>query len=378
MAKGATPKVYEKLGLRRVISGSGIRTVLGGTVMSPKALVAMEEANQVFVEMEELLEKAGQAVADMIGAEAAHITSGCAAALAIGAAGIMTGSDLERVARLPNTTGMKNEFLIQRRSRYIYERCATTSGAVLIDVGDENGTTASQIVDAIGPDTAGILYVAHVEGSEGTVPLSDVVAIARDKGISVLLDAAFQIHPVERMTELAQSGADVVCFSAKYFKGPNSTGFLCGPKEAVDAAALNGFMAYETGGRVSLGRGYKLDRQDVVATVTLLEEWLQMDHQKRLDLEERRFQVLQEALGGIPQVRTEQFFINRYCSMQMNVILDEAALGKTAVQVKQELMAGDPAIFVFADENKLVLAVDSMDDGDEHILAWRLRDLLQG
>ena len=378
MTQGATPKVYEKLGLRRVISGSGIRTVLGGTVMSPKALAAMEEANQVFVEMEELLEKAGQAVADMIGAAAAHITSGCAAALAMGAAGIMTGSDLERVARLPNTTGMKNEFLIQRRSRYIYERCATTSGAVLIDVGDENGTTASQIVDAIGPDTAGILYVAHVEGSEGTVPLSDVVAIARDKGISVLLDAAFQIHPVERMTELAQSGADVVCFSAKYFKGPNSTGFLCGPKESVDAAALNGFMAYETGGRHSLGRGYKLDRQDVVATVTQLEEWLQMDHQKRLDLEERRFQVLQEALGGIPQVRTEQWFVNRYCSMQMNVILDEAALGKTAVQVKQELMAGDPAIFVFADENKLVLAVDSMDDGDEHILAWRLRDLLQG
>ena len=378
MAQGATPKVYEKLGVRRVIPGSGVRTVLGGTVMPPKALAAMEEANQVFVEMEELLEKAGQAVADMIGAEAAHITSGCAAALAMGAAGIMTGSDLERVSRLPDTTGMKNEFLIQRRSRYVYERCATTSGNVLIDVGDENGTTASQIVDAIGPDTAGILYAAHAEGSEGTVSIPDVVAIAGDKGISVLVDAAYQVYPLERITEVAQSGADIVCFSSKYFGGPNSTGFLCGPREAVDAAALNGFMAYETGGRVSLGRGYKLDRQDVVATVTLLEEWLQMDHQKRLDLQERRFQVVQEALGGIPHVRTKQGFYDRYCSMEMNVILDEAALGKTAVQVKQELMSGDPAIWVFTDENKLVLAVDSMQDGDEHALAWRLRDLLQG
>ena len=202
MVQGTTHTVYEKLGVRKVISGSGVRTVLGGTVLQPKAVAAMEEANQTFVEMEELLEKAGQAMADMIGAEAAHITAGCSAALALGTAGIMTDSDLECVSRLPDTTGMKNEFLIQKRMRYSYERCATTSGAKLIEVGDEDETTAGQMVAAIGRDTAGVLYVAHSEGDEGTVPLSEVVAIARDKGISVLADAAFQVYPLERITEL--------------------------------------------------------------------------------------------------------------------------------------------------------------------------------
>ena len=377
MVQGTTPTGYEKLGVRKIISGSGVRTVLGGTVLQPKALSAMEEANQTFVEMEELLDKAGQAMADMVGAEAAHITAGCSTALALGAAGIMTGSDLERVSRLPDTTGMKNQFLIQKRMRYSYERCATTSGAKLVEVGDDDGTTTDQIVAAIGDNTAGILYVAHSEGSEGTVSLSDVVAIAQDKGISVLVDAAFQVYPLERITELTQSGADILCFSSKYFGGPNSTGFLCGSREAVEAAAMNGFIAYETQGQRSLGRGYKVDRQEVVATVTVLEEWLEMDHRERLNLQERRFQVIQEALGGILHVTIEQGFYARYCSMEMNVILDEAALGKTADQVKKELMAGDPGIWVFADGNMLVLAVDSMDDGDEHELAWRLRDLLR-
>ena len=168
-----------------------------------------------------------------------------------------------------------------------------------------------------------------------------------------------------------------MCFSSKYFGGPNSTGFPCGPRDAVEAASLNGFIAYETQGQLSLGRGYKVDRQEVVATVTVLEEWLEMDHRERLNLQERRFQVIQEALGGTPHVTTEQGFFARYCSMEMNVILDEAALGKTADQVKKELIAGDPGIWVFADGNMLVLAVDSMDDGDEHEVAWRLRDVLR-
>ena len=89
----------------------------------------------------------------------------------------------------------------------------------------------------MGPSTGGIVYPAHQEGEPSILPLSEVVSIAKEADIPVIVDAAYQVYPLERITELVNSGADIVCFSAKYMSGPNSTGFLCGSNEAVQAAA---------------------------------------------------------------------------------------------------------------------------------------------
>ena len=377
MQQAPVPKVYEELGLKQVICAANAVTVLGGSSFPPKILEAIDDANKIYVNMQDLLDKTGQAIADLLGAEAAHVTSGCAAAVALGAAGMMTGTDRDRIGRLPDTSGFKNEFLIQNRMRHHYERCVEASGAKLKHVGDDDGTTTDQIVDAIGPDTVGIAYAAHIEGTEGTLALSEVVDIAKDKGLYVLVDASYQLYPLERTTELVNSGADVVCFGAKYMGGPNSAGFLCGSKEMVYAAALNGFMAYEMEDVHSFGRGYKLDRQEIIATLLTLKDWRAMDHDARLRSQERRFQVVQEALGGLPHLRTEQDFYARYPSMEMKVFLDEAALGKTAEQVEDELKAGDPSIWVWREENAIKLGMDCLDEGEEHIVAWRLRELLQ-
>ena len=75
---------------------------------------AMEYANEHYVEMKELLQKSGEYVAQMLGVEAAYITSGCAAALTLGTAGFMKGKDLYKMAQLPNTSGMKTDILIQK------------------------------------------------------------------------------------------------------------------------------------------------------------------------------------------------------------------------------------------------------------------------
>ena len=277
--------IYRELGVTRVINAQGTATVLGGSILSPKILAAAEQANQTFVSMQELLEKAGQAVAFRLGVEGAYLTSGCFAALTLSCAGIMTGADRARIGQLPDTTGMKNEFLIQKQMRYQYDRCVTVAGGRLVEVGDYEETTATQFAEAIGPKTAGILYPAHLEGTEGTLPLREVVSIARDNGIAILVDAAFQVYPLERMTGIAGT-ADLVCFSAKYMGGPNSVGFVCGRKPWVETAALHGFIAYEEDSR-SLGRGYKLDRQEVVAAVVAIQEWFVMDHRERFRAQER-------------------------------------------------------------------------------------------
>jgi len=371
-----TRSVYEELGVKRVINAIGSVTLLGGSMLTPKVQAAMVAANTSFVDMEELLDKSGKAIANLLGAEAAYVTSGCFAALVLSAAAIMTGKDPEKIARLPDTTGMKSEFLIQKRMRYHYDRCVTVPGGRLIEVGDDRGTSTRQLEAAIGPQTAGILYLARAEGSEGILTIPEVVNIARKKGVPLLVDAAAEVYPLERMTSLPRSGADLVCFGAKYFGSTNSSGLLCGRRDLVEAAVLNGFIAYEAKGNRCLGRGYKVDRQEVIATLVALQEWLTMDHEEQFRLQKQRLQVISEGLAGLPHVKAEELWERQGPWMRLRIALDEAALGKTATSVGQELKEGDPSIWVRVEGNTLFIAAHTLSDGEEKVIAERLRALL--
>lgn len=193
----------------------------------------------------------------------------------------------------------------------------------------------------------------------------------------MLVDAAFQVYPLEQMRGLANSGADLVCFSTKYMGGPNSAGFLCGQKAAVEAAALNGFIAYEMEENHCFGRGYKVDRQEVVATLVTLREWFAMDHEERFRSQEQRIQVITEALSDLPHVQTEQVWEGPRVWKRLRVTLDEKALGKTAVGVEQALREGDPSIWVEVEENSLRVGVETLNGGEEQLVARRLREVLQ-
>lgn len=371
-----TPEVYKELGVKRVINIVGSTTLLGGSILSSKVKAAMEEANECFVDMEELLDKSGKAVGELLGAEAALVTSGCFAALVLGAAAIMTGKDKEKVARLPDTTGMKNEFLIQKGMRYHYDRCVSVPGGKLVEVGEEHRTTAEQLEAAIGPATAGILYLAHAEGTDGILSLPEVVGIAGRKGVAVLLDAAAEVYPLERMHERASSGADLVCFGGKYFGSTHSTGVLCGRKEMVEAATLNNFIAYEAKDNRSLGRGYKVDRQEVIVTVVALQEWFTMNHEERFSVQERRIETIAEGLAGIPHANAQRMWERRGPWKQLRIDLDEAALGKTAASIGEALREGDPSIWIHVDGNQMYVGVHTLREGEDKVIAERLRQLL--
>ena len=378
MSPAETPSVYTNIGVQRAINARSTSTVLGGSIISPTVLAAMEEANQTFVAMPELLKKAGEAVAGLVGAEAAYVTPGCYAAVALSVSGMMTGTNDENIARLPDTSGMKDRFLIQSCARYRYDRSVTVSGARLLEVGDDDGTSSDQFQEAMDSDTAGIVYPAHQEGGPGIWPLSEIVALARDQGIGVVVDAAYRVYPLSLITDLVQSGADLVCFSSKYMGGPNAAGFLCGRADAVEAARLNGFMAWEVEDNRNVGRGYKMDRGDIVATVVSLREWLDLDHKERIRQQERRFEVIAESLAGLPHLRTEQGWFDGYCSIEMKVYLDEAGLGRSVTEVEQALRGGEPGIWVWDEGDALKVGVDMLQEGDEYVLARRLREELGG
>lgn len=367
------------LGLRRTINAAGNMTILGGSMTSSEVVAAMAEANESFVDMEELLDKSGKAIAEILGSEAALVTSGCFAALVLGTAAIMAGKDAGRIARLPDATGMKNEFLIQKPTRYHYDRAVSVAGAKLVEVGEQSRTTAEQLEASIGPNTAGILYPARWEETAGALSIPEVVRIARKKNVAVLIDAASEIYPLDRMTWLAgTSGADLICFGAKYFGSLNSAGVLCGKRESVAAAVLNNFIAFETVDNRALGRGYKVDRQEIIATLVALREWFAMDHKKRFALQERRLQTIAQALEGLPHVTAERIWPRRGAWMHLRVTWDEAQIGKSPASVGEALGKGDPSVRVGLEDGQVHIAAHTLKDGEDEIVAKRLREVFSG
>lgn len=371
--------VYAELGVRPIINAQGNRTVIGGSSISKSIAEARDEANEHYVPMDELLEKAGEYVAGVLGVEAAYVTSGCCAALALSAAACLAGSDTERMAQLPDASGMANEIIVQQAQRYSYDRCYTVSGARIVAVGDGDGCTADQIESAISPSTAAVAYLIRSDVEDGCVSLEDVVDIAHAHGLPVIADAAAQLYPLDYLMRNAQS-ADLVCFGGKYMGAPHSTGFMCGRKDLVQSAVDQGFIGFQTGGGEAIGRPMKVDRQDVVALVAALKAWVTMNHEDRLLQYDARLSVVQRALRGIAGVEAKIVHNQSYYGLSLEVDLDIPSLGKSAHQVARELDEGEPRIWVLTDDSTDAFKVNAytLNEGEEQIVADRLSAVLRG
>jgi hypothetical protein len=91
---------------------------------------------------------------------------------------------------------------------------------------------------------------------------------------------------------------------------------------------------------------------------------------------ERRGQVIQQGVAGLAHVATEWLPDERTLSSSVRLTLDEAALGKTADQVSQALRDGSPSIWAGSRDNTLYLCVTEFFEGDEYVVAERLREVL--
>ena len=369
--------VYERLGVRRVINAWGVATELGGWGQSERVTQAMEEANRGTVEMQELLRKSGDFIADLLGVEAAFVTSGGAAAQALSVAACMAGTDPERIAQLPDTTGMKDEVVIQKRNRYMFDRCYTLTGASLVDAGNDDGTTEDDLDAAIGPNTAAVAYYIQPPIDDAIVSLEETVALARSRGVTALADACSQIYPLDYFRRCAQS-ADLVTFGAKYMGAPHSAGFVCGKRDLIDAVSAQSFVTYHYDGGKAVGRAMKIDRHEIIGVVTAIEDWFTIDHEERILEYQSRFAVIDDALRDVDGVSTRRIEVPHYVPYMMLVDVDESVVGKTAEQVRVELDNGSPRIWVGAEDGSLRVVVNCMSDEETGVVAERLREALGG
>lgn len=373
--------IFDEMGTKAVINARGTYSMLGGSVFSPRVWAAMEAAARSYVDMADLLDASGRVMAALLGTEAALATPGVAAGLALASAALVTEGNGPKLEQLPDVSGMKSDVLIQRRHRYRYDRILRLSGARLVDVGDEDGTTADQLAAALSPRTAALCVPAHLDGEPGTVSLADAIVIAHRRGVPVLVDAAYLVYPIERLLGLAQSGADIICFSAKYMGGPNAGGVVCGRKPWVDAISRAGFTTFELSEHRVFGRPYKLDRHTVVGIMAALQEWLEMDHKARHDGYECKVRAMIRTLGGVPGIELTpcRFPMEETSIPQpINCLQVEVTpvTGTNAHDLSARLSGLNPAIALHVRNDALLAVVESLAAGEEEIVAARIRDLL--
>jgi L-seryl-tRNA(Ser) seleniumtransferase len=388
MAKQDSHDIYRRLGVRGSINAVGTGTLVGGSGPPLHVREAMEAASHRFVRMHDLLVSTGELVAELLGTEAAYITSGGAAALTLGTAACIAGDDPEKIEMLPDTTGMKNEVVVQKKHLRTYDRCLRAAGARLVDAGDETGCTREQLEAAFGPSTAAVFQAWPPFGDmtglyddaprEGeNVPLDEVVEIAHGHDVPVIVDGAAEVYPLDFFQQVAQAG-DLTSFGGKYVGGPNASGILCGRKDLVQAAMAHGFTTPT--GAVGIGRAMKSDRQQIVALATALETWLRdTNFEDRFIELDRMLSVVENALKPVPNVRMEATMISHGFYGSYLMIYLDPAVGKTAPQLVDELYDGEPSVLVrAATDDSIRLFFYTLDEGDEELVARRLVEVLGG
>ena len=384
MAKASPPAIFARFGLRPVINACGVYTDLGGSRLTPTVLAGMAEMNGQFVSMPELLDATGARIAELLQAPAARVTPGAAAAIMLATAAAMAGGDGVGGERLPDSTGMRNEVLIQAGHRYKYDRQVLMAGARLVEVGSPNGTRPDQMAAAITANTAMVIHPAHLDGKPGTIGLEEVAALAHHHGLPVFVDAAYMVYPTAQMASYLGRGADLVAISSKYFGGPNAGGFVIGSREQVAAITAFDFTRYESGRYRKFGRPLKMDRQMVAAVVLALEEWLAADHPARLAGVVRRAAALAGRLEGIAGLHgaakcftMDERFIDGPPVNCLLVTVDQKKAGMSAAEIATALAEGEPRILAVQEGAQLGFVTDLLVESEVEAIGRRLRALLE-
>jgi D-glucosaminate-6-phosphate ammonia-lyase len=261
VAPRACADPFEQLGVATFINCAGIRAINGNTVMLPEVEQAMQATRKHFVNLDELMEAAGARIASLMGAEFAIVTSGCAAAVALGAAACIAGNDPERMLQLPAHDGRAPLVAIPTGQRFAYEQALRLAGCEVHEVGSRG-----ELAELAAGGALALACINAMTELHSPLPFASVVAALGGTDIPILVDAAAG-YP-ERPDPWLARGAQLICYSGgKFLRGPHATGLLAGRSDLVRAAWLNGAP------HQSFGRPMKVGKGEIVGVLTAVEHW---------------------------------------------------------------------------------------------------------
>lgn len=382
--------IYDELGVRTIINAKGPSTRVSGGFLAPEVAAAMADAASRCVDMADLQAGASKILAEFTGAEAGMVTAGAAAGLLLGTAACVAGLEPGRMARLPDTAGMKNEVVMVRSQRNFYDHAVRATGVKIVEVGLPDRVAGAgvrdaegwEISEAIGPATAAVVYVAT---GNARPSLEEVVRAAHGKNVPVLVDAAAQLPPVSNLRKFTAAGADLVAFSGgKAIGGPQGSGLLVGKRDLIMSAVLQNLdLDIEWGHWTpptslidkdrlvglpphGIGRSSKVGKETIVGLLVALKRFVAEGDEVRRGKYRARVDRLASQLGGARG------------SIRDGLVPKLVLELKDGVKACLQLQNGTPSVYVDASraaDGVLVINPVCLRDDEIDVLAKRLKEV---
>jgi uncharacterized pyridoxal phosphate-dependent enzyme len=358
---------FKELGLRTFINAAGTYTSMTGSLMPKEVTDAISYGTTEYVNLDELQDKVGERIAELLECEYATVSSGCFGAMSIGMAGILTGMDPKKVKQLPNTEGMRNEVIIQESHTIGYAQALTNVGAKVVKI-----KTARDLEKAINKNTA-MLWFLNANTDQGAIKWEEFIALGKKYNIPTFIDCAADVPPVENLFKFTKMGFDLVAFSGgKGIRGPQSAGLLLGKRKYIEAARMHTPPRGET-----IGRGMKVNKEEVLGMLAALELYLQKDHKAEWAMWEAQIKLISDSALKIKGVETE-VHVPKYANHvpSLRIRWNQNLVKITPNEVRDQLKNGHPSIQTVGDNSSVGITTWMMVPGQERIVAIRISEIL--
>jgi uncharacterized pyridoxal phosphate-dependent enzyme len=365
--------LYTQIGVRPLINARGTFTIITGSRSLPAVKEAMLNASNYYVDLDELMPAVGGEIAKLMGAEAALVTNGCEAAIALATVACIAGTNPELTQAMPYVK-VRNQVIIPRHSRNPYDFGIRMCGADVVEV-DSAGELEAQLSDK----TAMIYILSSPAAEKGPLSIPDICSVARNKAVPVFVDAAAE-EPLAPNIHIAH-GATLVGYSGgKCMRGPQAAGLLIGDKSLIQAAWFNAAPHH------NWGRALKVGKEEAMGMLAAVRAWYKRDHEAEQHQWRSWLAYIESRVKSFPSVTTDYLepedLSNR--SPRLAIHWDAGRLPITGTELAQRLDQGTPRILVAEAsgrrpghmESSIVIMPYMMALGEERIVADALVDIL--
>jgi L-seryl-tRNA(Ser) seleniumtransferase len=362
--------IYQSIGVRPLINARGTFTIISGSTMLPEVRMAMDQAAQRYVHLDELSEAVGARLAAITGAEWGLVSNGCSAGLTLATCACVAGGNPDLHVRLPNLSGFpKDEAIIPTHSRNVYDAALRAVGVRVVEV-----STMSEFEASLSPRTAVIYILAGPNADNSPLNVKAIAPIAKAKGVPILVDAAAEILTIPNVH--LQNGATLVAYSGgKCIRGPQTAGLILGRKDLVKAAWVHSAPHH------GFTRSLKVGKEDAIGMLMAVEMWVKRDHEaewKRwngwLDHVSQRVSTI---AGVTTAVNQPNGLSNKTPSL--TILWDHQKIATSGDAVARVLLDGEPRITLDAvrggpqgAQSGVRVTPYMLAPGDEKIIADRL------
>ena len=373
-ARRSAPDVYRSIGVRPLVNARGTFTIISGSLMLPEVRAAMDGAARHYVHLDELAEGIGARLAGLTGAEWGLVTAGCSAALTLATAACVAGGNPDLHVRIPDLHGFpKDEVIIPRHSRNVYDAAVRAVGARVIEV-----STVAELDAALGPRTAMIYVLAGTGADQSVLNTKAIAALALPRAVPILVDAAAEILTIPNVH--LQNGASLVAYSGgKCLRGPQTAGLLLGRKDLVRAAWVHSAPHHGP------TRAMKVGKEEAIGMLTAVEMWVKRNHDAEWKQWTGWLDHIAQRLTAIPGVTATVSQPNGLSNRtpSLRVWWDPQRFGFSGELAARTLLDAEPRIALVAGrragpppETGVSITPYMMSPGDETIIADRLHELL--